>query len=78
MATDFRILCGELADALVDYAADPNDPLVRRLVTETRSALCEADPEPVCWQWFETAHFRKQIPLKANPEEWRPLFTRFY
>lgn len=73
--TDFRTLCGDLADALVDYAENSDDPHVRDLLTLARSALSQPEPTPVCWQWFETAHFRKNIPQGANPSEWRPLFA---
>lgn len=39
------------------------------------AALAEPEPELVGWQWLDTAHFRKRVPLHSNPAEWRRLFT---
>ncbi len=43
-------------------------------IANLRAALAE-QPEPVAWQWLDTANFRKAIPASSNPSEWRPLFT---
>lgn len=73
--TDFRALCGNLADALVDNAENLDNLEVRDLLVLARSALSQPTPEPVCWQWLDTAHFRKNIPQGANASEWRPLYA---
>jgi hypothetical protein len=31
--------------------------------------------EPVAWQWLNTAHFRKNLPVNAEPGAWNPLYT---
>jgi hypothetical protein len=38
----------------------------------------QAEPvqEPVAWQWLNTAHFRKNLPVNAEPGAWNPLYTR--
>lgn len=69
--TDFRSLCAELL-TYVERPQKPPEDLVCRL----RSALEEPEAQPVCWQWFTTAHFRKTIPANANPAEWRPLYPK--
>ena len=37
----------------------------------------QAEPvqEPVAWQWLNTAHFRKNLPVNAEPGAWNPLYT---
>jgi hypothetical protein len=36
----------------------------------------EAVQEPVAWQWLNTAHFRKNLPVNAESGAWNPLYTR--
>jgi hypothetical protein len=38
----------------------------------------QAEPveEPVAWQWLNTAHFRKNLPVNAESGAWNPLYTR--
>jgi len=41
-----------------------------------RAALEQPEqPEPVAWQWLNTAHFRKKLPADAEPRAWNPLYT---
>jgi hypothetical protein len=37
----------------------------------------QAEPvqEPVAWQWLNTGHFRKKLPVTAEPGVWTPLYT---
>jgi hypothetical protein len=34
------------------------------------------EQEPVAWQWLNTAHFRKNLPVNAESGAWNPLYTR--
>ena len=34
-----------------------------------------AAPEPVAWQWLDTAHFRRKVPATSNAALWRPLYA---
>ena len=54
-----------------DYQPTPASTAIEAL----RAALAEPEPELVGWQWLDTAHFRKKVPLHSNPAEWRRLFT---
>jgi len=69
--TDFRILCAELLSYIERPQKPPED-----FLQKVRSALEEPEAQPVCWQWFDMAHFRKTIPANANPTEWRPLYPK--
>ena len=42
-----------------------------------RKALAqqEQEQEPVAWQWLDTGHFRKKLPVDAEPGAWNPLYT---
>ncbi len=33
------------------------------------------EPEPVAWQWLNTAHFRKKLPRDAQRGAWNALYT---
>ncbi len=35
----------------------------------------EQEQEPVAWQWLNTAHFRKNLPVNAESGAWNPLYT---
>jgi hypothetical protein len=35
----------------------------------------ESVQEPVAWQWLNTGHFRKKLPVTAEPGVWTPLYT---
>jgi hypothetical protein len=33
-------------------------------------------PEPVAWQWLDTAHFiRKKVPKTSITDHWNPLYS---
>ena len=42
-------------------------------ITALRAAL--EQQEPVAWQWLDTGHFRKKLPVDAEPGAWNPLYT---
>jgi hypothetical protein len=44
-----------------------------RLVIEAH--VKGVDMEPVGFQWFDTANFRKRLPDDALPSDWRVLYT---
>ena len=49
--------------------------MLKETITALRTALAEPEQEPVCWQWLDTANYRKKLPANAIPEHWRPLYT---
>ena len=52
-------------DSHVDVAA---------AAAKTALAIMRRKREPVAWQWLTTAHFRKDIPEKADRADWNPLY----
>jgi hypothetical protein len=48
----------------------------RKASVALRAALAQQEQEPVAWQWLNTAHFRKNLPVNAESGAWNPLYTR--
>ena len=48
---------------------------LRRLHAECDALRAEPEPEPVAWQWLDTATFRRKVPARSNAAYWRPLYT---
>lgn len=72
----------EFCEELQGGCTDSDDGTVEAItvwcpeaIAALRAALAEPEPELVGWQWLDTAHFRKKVPLHSNPAEWRRLFT---
>ena len=58
-------------EALLEY----QDHLRGQAITAIKQALAQPEPEPVAWQWLNTAHFRKKLPKNAEKGAWNPLYT---
>jgi hypothetical protein len=49
--------------------------LVADAIEQHISKQALEQPEPVAWQWLNTAHFRKKLPKDAEKNAWNPLYT---
>ena len=43
-------------------------------IAAIKKALAQPEQEPVAWQWWGSAHFRKKIPKDSDTSDWSPLY----
>jgi hypothetical protein len=69
-AENFRKLLAQPTQTPCDIAEDG----VCEVIDCCRNPTQE-EQEPVAWQWLDTGHFRKKLPVDAEPGAWNPLYT---